>query len=54
MVTEFQAGRVFEADASGTVVWEYINRHNEDQVLEVTEGRAYPASYFTIDDWTCP
>lgn len=54
LVTEFEGGRAFEVDAAGRTVWEYINRYDEEQVLEVTEARLYPRSYFTVEDWTCP
>lgn len=54
LVTEFEAGRAFETDADGTIVWEYINRYDATRVAEITEARSYPASYFTVPDWTCP
>ncbi len=54
LITEFEGGRVFEVDAERRIVWEYINRFDEDEVLEVTEARLYPASYFTVQDWRCP
>jgi hypothetical protein len=54
LVTEFEAGRVFEVDAEGRLVWEYINRYDDDRVLEITEARLYPSSYFTVPDWNCP
>jgi len=54
LITEFDAGRAFEVAADGTLLWEYINRYDEDRVLELTEARAYPADYFTVDDWSCP
>ena len=54
LITEFEGGRVFETDAGGTVVWEYINRYNEEEIAEITEARVYPASYFMVDDWSCP
>lgn len=53
LITEFQAGRVFEIDRSGDIVWEYINRYDADRVLEVTEGRIYAPGYFNVADWTC-
>ena len=49
-----EAGRALQIDASGKVVWEYINRFNDDYVLKITEARLYPESYFTVTDWTCP
>jgi hypothetical protein len=54
LITEFEAGRVFEVDAQGRIVWEYINRYDAEQVLEITEARLYPSSYFTVEDWSCP
>lgn len=54
LVTEFEAGRAFETDADGRIVWEYINRYDESRVAEITEARSYPASYFTVSDWSCP
>lgn len=54
LVTEFEAGRAFETDAAGRIVWEYINRYDATRVAEITEARSYPASYFTVTDWSCP
>ena len=53
LVTEFEGGRVFETDAEGNLVWEYINRYSAEEVAEVTEARAYPAGYFDVADWSC-
>lgn len=53
MVTEFEAGRAFEVDAEGNLVWEYVNSYDDDTVAEITEVRAYPYDYFTVTDWNC-
>jgi hypothetical protein len=53
LITEFEAGRVLETDADGKIIWEYINRYNEEEVAEITEARMYPADYFNIQDWSC-
>lgn len=53
LVTEFEAGRIFETDADGTIVWEYLNRYDADRIAEVTEARVYPAGYFSLADWNC-
>jgi len=53
LVTEFEGGRVFETDATGRIIWEYINRYDSDEVAEVTEARIYPADYFRVSDWSC-
>lgn len=54
LVTEFEAGRAFETDADGMIVWEYVNHYDGTRVAEITEARSYPASYFTVTDWSCP
>jgi Arylsulfotransferase (ASST) len=53
LVTEFEGGRVFQTDAEGKVVWEYVNRYSAEEVAEITEARAYPNSYFTVESWSC-
>jgi len=46
LITEFDAGRVLEVDEDGQIVWEYVNRFNEDFVGEITNSAIYPADYF--------
>jgi hypothetical protein len=53
LVTESEGGRVFETDATGRVIWEYINRYDSDETAGIGEARIYPASYFRISDWSC-
>lgn len=53
LVTEFDAGRVFEINPNRERVWDYVNRYDEQSIAEITEARVYPRSYFTIEDWTC-
>ncbi len=53
LVTEFEGGRVFESDAAGRVIWEYINRYDSEAVAEITEARLYPQNYFTVSSWSC-
>jgi hypothetical protein len=52
-ITEFEAGRAFETDANGKIVWEYVNRYDSSQVAEMTEAYLYDANYFTVSDWAC-
>jgi hypothetical protein len=52
-ITEFDGGRIFETDATGQIVWQYINRYDDDEVSEITEARLYAGDYFTVADWTC-
>lgn len=53
LITEFEGGRIFETDASGQVIWQYINRYNSEYVAEMTEAQLYQADYFTVSDWSC-
>ena len=52
-ITESEAGRVIETDAQGQVVWEFVNRYDDENVAEITEARLYPKDYFTVADWSC-
>ncbi len=54
MVTETEGGRAFQVDRARNIVWEYINRHDADNVIEMTSAAAYPLSYFSVSDWSCP
>ena len=54
LITESQAGRVFEITDSGEIVWEFINRYDSDEIADVTGARRYPEEYFAVHDWTCP
>ena len=54
LITEFEGGRVIEIDADRRKVWEYVNRHDDRRVAEVTEARLYPSGAFTVADWSCP
>jgi hypothetical protein len=46
LITEAQAGRIFEVDANGKVVWSWITpRWDENNVPEILEGIRYSAEY---------
>ena len=53
MITEFEAGRIFEVNSQGDIVWEFINRYSDDEIAEITEARAYARTYFEVSDWAC-
>jgi hypothetical protein len=54
LITESEAGRVFEIDGAGEIVWEYINRYDDEKVAIVFGATRYPEDYFTVTDWSCP
>jgi hypothetical protein len=53
LITEFDAGRVLEVDADGQIVWEYVNRYDDEFVGEITNSAIYPADYFQAEWKTC-
>ncbi len=53
LITEFDAGRVLEVDADGQVIWEYVNRYDDEFVGEITDSAIYPADYFQVEWKTC-
>ena len=53
LITEFSGGRVFEVNSRGDIVWEFVNRFDEDEIVEVADAIRYPEDYFTVDEWAC-
>lgn len=53
LITEDGGGRVFEIDDRGEIVWEFVNRYDEESVARVSQAIRYPPGYFAVDDWTC-
>lgn len=54
LITESQAGRIFEVTEHGEIVWEYVNRFDENEVGLIEEARRYDRTYFHVTDWSCP
>lgn len=53
LVTESNSGRVFEVDDRKEVVWEYINRYDDDEVAVIFDATRYPVDYFGSTTWSC-
>ena len=53
LIAESNSGRVLEVNAEDKIVWEFINRFDDDEVAGVQGATRYPEAYFTVKDWTC-
>jgi hypothetical protein len=53
LITESQAGRAFEVTPAGKVVWEFINRWDDDHVIVIGEATRYPPAYRGFIDGSC-
>ncbi len=53
LIVEYYAGRVFEIDQAGTIVWEYINEYDAERVARVSGAKRYPANYLSADAQSC-
>ncbi len=42
LVVESEAGRAFEVTPAGEIVWTYVHRYDEDEVLVLSEALRYP------------
>jgi len=53
LMAEANAGRVLEVDRDGRVVWEFINRYSDNEVLRISDAIRYERAYFSTDTWAC-
>lgn len=53
LITEAYYGRAFQVDPAGKVVWEYINRYDDDQTAWIHGAESWPRDYFTVSNWSC-
>lgn len=51
LITEAEGGRVLQTNANGEIIWEYVNRYDENHVAHITEARIYPSDYFSVQEW---
>jgi hypothetical protein len=54
LITETDAGRVFEVTPEGEVVWSFINAYDDTRVGWVMKATRLPESYASIGEITCP
>jgi hypothetical protein len=54
LITEAIAGRLFEVDSTGELVWEWIHENYDAQrVAEVMEGTRYAITEAQVRQWQC-
>ncbi|MCI0554050.1 MAG: arylsulfotransferase family protein, partial [Anaerolineae bacterium] len=53
LITESEAGRVLEVNHKGDIVWEFINRYDDNEIAIMNEAIRYPEDYFAVREWTC-
>ena len=53
LIAEYYGGRALEVSPGGDIVWEYINRYDDEAVAKVSGAARYPEDYFTVADWSC-
>jgi hypothetical protein len=53
LIAESMAGRVFEVDPNGQVVWEYVAPYDETHASVIEGAIRYGRDYFTVKDWRC-
>lgn len=53
LIVESRAGRVFEIDRQGNVVWDYRAVYDEEYSSLVEAAARFPADYFSVENWAC-
>jgi Arylsulfotransferase (ASST) len=52
LITATHDGRAFEVTREGEIVWEYINRYDEERLAVISKANRYDRDYFTVQDWS--
>lgn len=53
LIAESMAGRVFEIDDQGNIVWEYIKPYDDTHAAMIETAIRYDNDYFSVQDWSC-
>lgn len=53
LISESMAGRVFEIDSDGEIVWEYIRPYDSSHAALIESAIRYDLDYFSVRDWSC-
>lgn len=54
LISESKAGRVFELDGQGEIVWEYVKPYDEAYAAMIEDVIRYENDYLVVKDWSCP
>lgn len=53
LIVESMAGRVFEIDEKGEIVWDYVKPYDESHATVIESAVRYDMDYFSTQDWSC-
>ncbi|MGI9286057.1 MAG: arylsulfotransferase family protein [Pseudomonadales bacterium] len=53
LLTESESGRAVEVSSNGQIIWQYINRYSETEVVRLPDAIHYEREYFNPDAWSC-
>lgn len=54
LIAEYYGGRAFEITPDGEIVWEYVNRYDDERVARISGAMRYPPGYVDDAAWACP
>ena len=53
LIAESMNGRVFEINAQGQIVWEYVMPYDDDHAAVIEQAVRFPSDYFQVGSWEC-
>lgn len=53
LIAESRAGRVFEINPQGDIVWDFVKPYDESYASLIALALRVPDEYFTVDEWNC-
>lgn len=53
LIAESRAGRVFEIDGSGDIVWEYVSQYDDTHASVIEIAERFDKEFFSVTDWSC-
>ena len=53
LISEGKAGRVFEINREGDIVWDFVSTYDDTHASLVEAAQRYEPDYFNVKDWSC-